>query len=101
MNCPIIAQLNINPIKNKFQFFKKEVCANLDIPKILKTKLDDSFPSAQFYSMGFRNYIDHTDARMMREFSSTLGIIFPHVYFQIQLILKAFWLRLVSDKRNG
>ena len=53
MNRPIIARLNINSIWNKFQFLEKEVCANLDILLILETKLDDSFPSAQFLLDGF------------------------------------------------
>ena len=53
MNRPITAQLNINLIKNKFQFLEKEVCANLDILLISETKLDDSFPSAQFLLDGF------------------------------------------------
>ena len=53
MNRPIIAQLNINSIRNKFQFLEKEVCANLDILLISETKLDDSFPSAQFLHDGF------------------------------------------------
>ena len=44
----MIAQLNINSTRNKFQFLEKELCANLDILLISETKLDDSFPSAQF-----------------------------------------------------
>ena len=46
LNCPIKAQLNINSIRNKFQFLEKDVCANLDI-LLSETKLEDSFPSAQ------------------------------------------------------
>ena len=53
LNRPIIAQLNINSIRNKFQFLEKEICANLDILLISETKLDDSFPSAQFLLNGF------------------------------------------------
>ena len=53
MNCPVIAQLNINSIRNKFQFLKKEVCANFDILLISETKLDGSFPSVQFLLDGF------------------------------------------------
>ena len=53
MNRPIIAQLNINSIRNKFQFLEKEVHDNLDILLISETKLDDSFPSAQFLLDGF------------------------------------------------
>ena len=53
LNRPIISQLNINSIRNKFQFLEKEVCANLDIILISETKLDDLFPPAQFLLDGF------------------------------------------------
>ena len=53
MNRPIIAQLNINSIRNKFKFLEKDICANLDILLISETKLDDSFPSTQFLFDGF------------------------------------------------
>ena len=53
MNRPITAQLNINSIRNKIQFLEKKVCTNLDILLISETKLDDSFPSAQFLFDGF------------------------------------------------
>ena len=48
MNRSITAQLNTNSIRNTFQFLEKDVCANLGILLISKTKLHDSFPSAQF-----------------------------------------------------
>ena len=48
-----MAQLNINSMRNKFQFLEKDICANLDILLILETKLDDSFSSAQFLLDGF------------------------------------------------
>ena len=35
------------------------------------------FPLDNFYSIGFRNHIDYTDARMVAELSSTLGTIHP------------------------
>ena len=53
LNRSIIVQLNINSIRNKFQFLEKEACADLDILLISETKLDDSFPSAQFLLDGF------------------------------------------------
>ena len=48
-----MAQLNINSIRNKFQYLEKEICADLDILLISKTKLDYSFPSAQLLLDGF------------------------------------------------
>ena len=40
-------------LRNKFQFLEKDVCAKLDILRISETKLDYSFPSAQFLLDGF------------------------------------------------
>ena len=53
LNRPIIAQLNINSVRNKFQLLEKAICANLVILLISETKLDGSFPSAQFLLDGF------------------------------------------------
>ena len=49
VNRLICAQLNINSIRNKFESLKKIVSTNVDILLICKTKLDLSFPRAQFY----------------------------------------------------
>ena len=49
------------------------------------------FPLHSFYSMGFHNRIDQTVPRMVAEFSSTLGMIFPLVFFQVQIKLKVFF----------
>ena len=100
-NSPIITQLNINSIRNKFQFLEKEVCANLDILLITETKLNESFPSAQF---------------LLNEFSkpyrldgcSNGGGILLYVRDVILLSLllnsnktEIFLLRLLLAKRNG
>ena len=54
-----MAQLNINSIRNKFRFLEKDICANLDILLISETRLDDSFPTAQFLLNGFpKQYVD-------------------------------------------
>ena len=37
----------------EFKFLEKDICANLDITLISETKLDGSFPSAQFLLDGF------------------------------------------------
>ena len=44
-NRPIFAQININSIRNKFQFLASQITNNVDV---LLAKLDDSFPTAQF-----------------------------------------------------
>ena len=48
-----IAQLNINSIRNKFDFLKEMVRDNVDILLITETKIDSSFPIAQFQIDGY------------------------------------------------
>ena len=48
MNKTVFAQLNINSIRNKIEFFVKYVKSNLDVLSILETKIDDSFPIGNF-----------------------------------------------------
>ena len=49
----ILGHLNINSIQNKFEALKFIIGNNIDILLISETKLDDSFPSAQFLIKGF------------------------------------------------
>ena len=49
----ILGHLNINSIPNKFEVLKFMIDNNIDIFLISETKLDDSFPSAQFLIKGF------------------------------------------------
>ena len=53
VNRLICAQLNINSIRNKFESLKEIVSTNVDILLICETKLDLSFPRAQFHIHGF------------------------------------------------
>ena len=50
----IIGHININSIRYKFDILKPMLTEVLDILMISETKLDDSFPEAQFYIEGFR-----------------------------------------------
>ena len=52
-NRPITIQLNINSIRNKFDFSCSEINPSLDLLLVSETKLDDSFPMAQFLMSGF------------------------------------------------
>ena len=49
----ILGHLNINSIPNKFEALKLMIDNNIDTFLISETKLDDSFPSAQFLIKGF------------------------------------------------
>ena len=53
MNRIKIGQLNINSIRNKFDLLVPTVVGNLDILLITETKIDSSFPEAQFEIDGF------------------------------------------------
>ena len=44
----IIAHLNINSIRNKFDFLADIIKDNIDILMISESKLDDSFPKVSF-----------------------------------------------------
>ena len=50
---PVIGQLNINSIRNKFHFLCSKISLNLGLLLVSETKLDDSFPTAQFLMSGF------------------------------------------------
>ena len=52
-NRPIIAQLNINSLRNKFGFLSSQITKYVDILLLSETKLNDSFPTAQFSLNGF------------------------------------------------
>ena len=58
LNKIVVGHLNINSIRNKFDFLAHQVKGNIDILMISETKLDESFASGQFlldgYSVPFR-----------------------------------------------
>ena len=53
MNRITIAQININSLRNKFSFLCEVVTENIDILLVTETKLDSSFPNAQFHMYGY------------------------------------------------
>ena len=53
VNKPMIAHLNINSLRNKFEFLISLSEDNLDVLMISETKLDESFPTNQFMINGF------------------------------------------------
>ena len=100
-NSPIITQLNINSIRNKFQFLEKEVCANLDILLVTETKLNESFPSAQFLLNEFSK-----PYRLDRCSNGGGILLYVRDVILLSLLLNSnkteiFLLRLLLAKRNG
>ena len=49
--------LNINSVRNKFDQLKSTIYENFDILIIAETKIDDSFPDAQFKLMVMLSFI--------------------------------------------
>ena len=53
----ILAHLNINSLRNKFDALKHFIRDKIDILVITETKLDETFPIAQFYIEGFKHLV--------------------------------------------
>ena len=51
----IFGHLNISSLRNKFDLFSEQVKGSIDILMVSRTKLDDSFPEAQFLIEGFHS----------------------------------------------
>ena len=49
----LISYINVNSIQNKFTDLALFIGENFDIITIAETKLDDSFPSSQFFLPGY------------------------------------------------
>ena len=49
----VIGQININSISSKFNQLKELVLKHVDLLVLCETKLDETFPSSQFYMDGF------------------------------------------------
>ena len=53
MNQLIFAHLNINSIRNKFEFLAEQIKGKTDILMISETKINESFPQGNFLIDGF------------------------------------------------
>ena len=54
LNKLIIAHLNVNSLRNKFELLKEQIQDNIDILMISQTKTDASFRIGQFLLNGYR-----------------------------------------------
>ena len=48
LNRIVVAHLNINSLRNKFDYLIEQIMGNIYILVISETKLDSSFPAGQF-----------------------------------------------------
>ena len=53
INNPVLAYINVNSIRNKLSDLFSIIDSNVEIVTIAETKLDSSFPSAQFIVDGY------------------------------------------------
>ena len=53
VNKILCAPININSIRNKLDQLKSMISGTVDILIIMETKLNDSFPEAQFFLKGY------------------------------------------------
>ena len=53
LNKIVVGHLNINSIRNKFDFLAHQVKEIIDILMILEKKHDESFPPSQFFLGGY------------------------------------------------
>ena len=53
LNRIVVAHLNINSLRNKFDYLIEQITGNIDILMIWQTKLDSSFPIGQFLINGY------------------------------------------------
>ena len=63
LNRIIIAHININSVRNKFELIKNSIKDNIDIFMVSETKLDDTFPLGQFLIEGFTLYRRDRDGK--------------------------------------
>ena len=54
LNKLVVAHLNINSLRLKFDSLAQKITGNVDILMISETKLDNSFPEGQFLIEGYR-----------------------------------------------
>ena len=58
LNRVILAQLNINSLQYKFDLLGEGIKWKVDVLMISETKIDETFPSRQFYIEGFTHLTD-------------------------------------------
>ena len=110
----IFAHLNINSLRNKFEFLKDKISSYLDIFLISETKLDSSFPTSQFCINGFSTpfrldrtnnggglllYVrNHVPCKVLNAFENLEN--FEHMFLELNLNAKK-WLLSCSYNPNS
>ena len=86
-----IMHVNINSIRNKFDFLTDIVKDNIDFLMILESKLDDLFPETQILIEGFGKPFRLDQNRNGGGISLLIGATFlPKSFLQTKILLKGF-----------
>ena len=75
LNKIVIGHLNINSLRNKFDFLVTQVKGYIHILMISETKLDESFPIGQFLLDGYSVPFRLEETKMVVAFYYMLGMI--------------------------
>ena len=101
MNRIVLAHLNINFLRNKFDLLADQVKGNVDVLAILETKLDDLFPAGQFKIPGYASPF-----RLDRNQNSSGILVFVRDYIPVKLLsseekpIEAFLFELTLHKKK-
>ena len=82
LNKIVVGHLNINSIRNKFDFLAHQVKGHIDILMISETKLDKSFPPSQFFWMPTGSLFVLIGMGMAVVFCCTLETIYHPNFYQ-------------------
>ena len=82
LNKIVVGHLNINSIRNKFDFLAHQVKGHTDILMISETKLDKSFPPSQFFWMPTGSLFVLIGMGMAVVFCCTLETIYHPNFYQ-------------------
>ena len=82
LNKIVKGHLNINSLRNKFDFLVTQVKGYIDILMISETKLDESFPIGQFLIDGYSVPFRFDKTKMVVVFYYMLGMIYHPNFYQ-------------------
>ena len=83
----IIAHLNTNSLRNKFEFLADQIKGKVDLLMVSECKIDESFPQGQFKIIGFSRQF-----RLDRNSNGGGIMLFVCEEVQAKLIVTEIWL---------
>ena len=92
---PIISQINLNSLWNKFELLVSKIASNTDVLMIPETKNDGSFPTSQFLIDGFSSpyYLDR--------YANANNIVITKSLKTINLSIEAIFIEMNLRSKKG